>query len=633
MCGIAGALGFDRGGFAVTEPALIAMRDSMAHRGPDSAGLWMAEDRRVGFAHRRLSIIDLSELADQPMTTSDGALTVVFNGEIYNHAELRRELIARGHRDWRTDHSDTEVILHAFREWGIDCLHKFRGMFAFALWDGREQALWLARDRLGVKPLYYAADDNGIAFASEIKALLTDRARRREVDEEALFHFLSFLTTPAPRTLFAGIRKLPAGGLVRVDADGRMTERRWWDALDAAASLPEMDPATNAERVLAELRDAVRLRKVADVPVGVFLSGGVDSSTNLVLFCEDEAARVKAFSIAYADDQSSVADEMPFARLIAKQTGAEHLEFELSQQHLVDFLPRMIELQDEPIADPVCVPVYYVSKLARDNGVVVAQVGEGADELFCGYPYWKALIGLERANAWPVPRVLKRAGLALLNAAGHRERTYTEFLRRATLGQPVFWGGAEGFTEAEKRLLLSPRLRERFADTSSWEAIGPIRRRFEDGAADRSALSWMTYLDLNLRLPELLLMRVDKMSMGVSLEARVPFLDHVLVSTVMAIPAAQKLAGGGLKPLLKEAVRGLVPDRILDRGKQGFAVPMRDWFGDRLGKEMESVLRDFCARTDYFDPAYVDRLLARGRGPQCWYLMNFALWWRHFVAG
>ena len=603
----------------------------MAHRGPDGKGVWTGEEGRIGMAHRRLSVIDLSDAGAQPMLSTDGGLALVFNGEIYNHVELRRELTALGRHDWQTDHSDTEVILHAYRQWGIACLDRFRGMFAFGLWDKAEQTLWLVRDRLGVKPLYYALDETGIRFASEIKALLADPAQKREVDEEALFHFLSFLTTPAPQTIFAGIRKLPAGGLLRIKADGSTEERQWWDVLDHAAQIEdeETDPAPH---LLEELREAVALRKVADVPVGVFLSGGVDSSTNLALFAEGESDRVKAFSISYAEDQASVADEMPFARIMAQQTGAEHWEHELTQKDLLDFMPDMIALQDEPIADPVCVPVYYVSRLARDHGVVVAQVGEGADELFCGYPYWQMMRRLELANRWPVPKAIKRLGLKLLNALGHGKRSHAEILRRGAAGQPVFWGGAEAFTEAEKQALLSPRLRKKFAGRTSWEALEPIHQRFKAKTWDTDPLAWMTYLDLNLRLPELLLMRVDKMSMGVSLEARVPFLDHKFVTYVMSLSTRAKLRNGGLKPLLKRAVRGIVPDAIIDRPKQGFAIPMTEWAGDGLGKEMEQVLRRFCAETDFFDGDYVDRLLREGRGPQCWYLTNFALWWNHYIG-
>ncbi|WP_096701947.1 asparagine synthase (glutamine-hydrolyzing) [Magnetospirillum sp. 15-1] len=631
MCGIAGILSFAPGR-APASPALVAaMRDTMAHRGPDGAGLWDSGDGRIALGHRRLAIIDLSTAATQPMI--DGDLALVFNGEIYNHAELRRELIALGHRDWRTDHSDTEVVLKAFRQWGITCIERFRGMFAIALWDGAAQEMWLVRDRIGVKPLYWAMDSDGIAFASEIKAILADPNRRRVVDEEALFHFLSFITTPAPMTMFAGIRKLEAGCWMRISAGGHVVHQRWWDVLDHAQPR-SLSEGEWAEAVAAKLREAVAYRKVSDVPVGIFLSGGIDSSTNLVLFSEGEGGPVRTFSIGYEGTHASVADELPHARAMAALTGAEHHDVRLTPQDLIDFLPRMVHLQDEPIADPVCVPVYYVSKLARDNGVVVAQVGEGADELFYGYPGWHQVVRLERLNALPVPRFLKGLGVSALEAAGHGRRTYTELLRRASRGQPLFWGGAEAFSEPVKSSLLSPRLRQTFAGRSSWEVLAPIRARFLDKSPEPGVLNWMTYLDLNLRLPELLLMRVDKMSMGVGLEARVPFLDHELVELAMSAPESVKLGGGDPKRLLKRAVGHLLPDEVLNRPKQGFAIPIREWFLDRLGDKMRRTLDEFCETTSLLDPAGVRRLFDEGRGAQAWYLFNLALWWRHhFQAG
>jgi asparagine synthase (glutamine-hydrolysing) len=292
----------------------------------------------------------------------------------------------------------------------------------------------------------------------------------------------------------------------------------------------------------------------------------------------------------------------------------------------------MVWLQDEPIADPVCVPVYYVSKLARDSGVVVAQVGEGADELFWGYPAWKTALALQRYDDLPVPRALKRLGLGALRRAGKGGSMKYEWLRRGVAGQPIFWGGAEAFTQAEKEQLLSPRLRRVFAGRTSWEAIAPIRDRFETKAWERSHLNWMTYLDLNLRLPELLLMRVDKMSMGVSLESRVPFLDHKLVELAMGIPERIKIRDGKLKYILKKAVRGLIPDEIIDRPKQGFGVPVTEWFHDRLGKRARQDLERFCTKTDFLDGAEVRLLCERGEGPQLWYLYNFALWWEEYIG-
>jgi asparagine synthase (glutamine-hydrolysing) len=607
------------------------MRDTMVHRGPDGSGTWVRTDGRIGLGHRRLSIIDLSLAAAQPMMNEDGNLRVVFNGEIYNHAEIRAELESLGGHQWRTDHSDTEVILHAFEQWGINCLQRFRGIFAFALWDEREQALWLVRDRIGVKPLYYSVHHGRITFASEIKALLADPQQQREVNEEAFYHYLSFLAVPAPDTMFAGIHKLPCATWIKIHSDGSIEENKYWDVLDKAELIQGITEEEISRRVLAELRTAVQLRKVSDVPVGVFLSGGIDSSTNAALFAEGESGRVHTFSIGYEGDSPSYRNELDYARLMAKRIGAEHHERLLTLDDLLEFLPRMVHLQDEPIGDPVCVPVYYVSQLARDHGVTVCQVGEGADELFWGYPGWKTALRLQRLSDLPLTSLLKRLGMLWLHVTGRSDSFSYEWLRRGLKGQPVFWGGAEAFTETHKQRLLSPRLRNKFSSSSSWHSIEPLWRRFKS-SGKRSSLAWMTYLDLNMRLPELLLMRVDKMSMGASLEAREPFLDHVLVELAFRIPESAMTRNGVLKCVLKRAVQGIVPDTILHRPKQGFGIPAQEWFKGRLGERIREELADFCARTDFLDWKEVSRILDQGRAAQAWYLFNFALWWKAYVS-
>lgn len=632
MCGIVGSLVFHNANFIITGSYVKKMLDTMIHRGPDGEGTWISKDGRVGLGHRRLSIIDLSENAAQPMCNEDGTLWVSFNGEIYNHAEIRSELEQIGGHRWRTDHSDTEVIIHAFEQWGIDCLEKFRGMFAIALCDDKKRELWLVRDRIGIKPLYYSIHNGRITFASEIKALLQDPDQKRAVDEEAFYHYLSFLTTPAPQTLFEGIKKLPGGTWLRVSEDGSIRERRYWDVWDHVTPLKGVSEEEICTRLLDELRTAVRLRKVSDVPVGVFLSGGIDSSTNAALFSEGEGGPVKTFTIGYEGEYQTYQNEVHYAKKMADLVGAEYYQRLLNIDDLIDFLPQMVYLQDEPIADPVCVPVYYVSKLARDNGVIVCQVGEGSDELFWGYDSWKTYLKLQRYNDLPVPRMFKRLGLSAIKAMGKDKSREYEFLRRGAEGLPIFWGGAEAFTEAEKRKLLSPRLIKRFEGFTSWEAIRPIRQRFEDKAWEKSHLNWMSYMDLNLRLPELLLMRVDKMSMGVSLEGRVPFLDHKFVELAMSIPESVKTKNNISKYILKKSVRGVIPDELIDRKKQGFGVPVYEWFFDKLGEKTRQELDEFCNKTDFLNKKEVDRLINEGCGPQVWYLLNFALWWKTYVA-
>jgi asparagine synthase (glutamine-hydrolysing) len=633
MCGISGVLAFKTSNFQVTEDYLLRMRETMVHRGPDGAGLWISPDRRVGLAHRRLSIIDLSDAAAQPMSNADESLQIVFNGEIYNHAEIRRELEKQGQRRWKTDHSDTEVILHAFAEWGIECLHRFRGIFAIALWDAKARRLWLIRDRVGVKPLYYSIHHGRITFASEIKALLQDPDQARAVNEEALFEYLHFITTPAPDTLFAGVHKLLPGSFLTIDADGQHRQQRYWDVLEHTTPLTGVREEEIAERLLAELRTSVALRTVSDVSVGVFLSGGIDSSINAALFSECAPEQVKTFSVGYDRNYRGCQSELPLARQMADRIGGARHERVLTQQDFLDFLPRMVYLQDEPIADPVCMPVYFLSKLARDHGVIVAQAGEGSDELFWGYEDWKKMLNLIRWNEYPVPHAARRLGLMALSMLGKSRGTAYELLRRASAGLPVFWGGAHAFSQRAKLDVLSPRLRRRFRNETSWQAIRPIHERFMQNAWEKTPVKWMTYLDLNMRLPELLLMRLDKMGMGASLETRVPYLDHKFVQLAMSIPEQVITGGNESKHILKKAVRGLIPDDIIDRRKQGFGVPIHEWFLGQSGEFARRELAGFCDETDFLDRSAVMNLIPSGRGRDAWPLLNFALWWKQFIAG
>ncbi len=634
MCGIVGALAFTKASREIDAKLITSMRDTMVLRGPDGCGVWVSPDRRVGLGHRRLAIIDLSQQALQPMSNEDDSVVITFNGEIYNHADLRKELEAIGGHEWKTDHADTEVILHGYEQWGIDVVHRLRGMFAFALWDAKKRVLWLVRDRLGIKPLYYSIHHGRIGFASEIKALLKDPDQARAVNEESFFHYLSFLAAPAPHTLFEGISKVPCGCLLRVTENGDVEERRYWDVWDHTEPLVNASEDEITERLLVELRTAVRLRQIGDVPVGAFLSGGIDSSTNAQLFGEGDGQRVKTFTIGYEGTYGTYQNELHYARIAAEHANTEHHELLLNIEDLMDFLPTMVHLQDEPIADPVCFPLYAVSKLARDNGVIVCQVGEGADELFCGYRRWGVLVKLAELNDIPVPRFIRRAFLGGMDLLGKRNSAPREWVRRSAAGLPIFWSGTEAYSEAQKQELLSPRLRKEFKGRTSWEAVEPTWRRYQDKAWEKSHKNWMAYADINLRLPELLLMKVDKMSMGVSLEARVPFLDHKFVEFAMSVPSDLKTKGGQLKYPLKKAVRGLIPDVLIDRKKQGFGVPVYEWLFDRLGDKARTEMEFLCDHTDLFDrDAVLAALASPQKGPSQWVLLNVAMWWRHNLGG
>ena len=632
MCGICGVYSFGQSSPPVDEGRIRAMRDLMAHRGPDDAGVYLSPDRRVGLANRRLAIIDLSEAGRQPMSNEDGSVWIAYNGEVYNYGQYRAELEAAGHR-FRSN-TDTEVIVHLYEEFGRDVVHKLRGMFAFAIWDARRGELFIARDRIGIKPFYYTFHNGRFIFASEIKAILRDPDVPRAVDEEALYHFLTFLTTPAPSTLFKGIYKLPPGHRGVVRADGSLHTEEYWDVFQQVHAHQGQPEAYYAERIVDMLRESIALRMISDVPFGVFLSGGIDSSANVALMAEQMDRPVQTFSVGYK--RHAEYNELDDARRAADHFGAAYHEVRIDLDDLIAFLPRLIYHQDEPIGDPVCVPLYYVSKLAKDSGTTVIQVGEGADELFGGYTHWMKLLRLQQGalqvyrRAPPFVRNLALAAAAPTHAA--RDHVRYEYIRRGTAGEELVWSGGEGFGEGQKRRLLSTAFQRRLGDITSHDVVRRHRQNFDERSPLPGYLHWMSYIDLKIRLPELLLMRVDKMTMATSVECRVPYLDHEFVSFVMGIPQHIKLNGMRRKHIFKKAMAGILPGEIIDRPKRGFALPIHEWFPEALGPYTQAKLRDFVARTDYFDATYIERLLARG-DQLTWAVLNFVLWHERWIEG
>ncbi|MDP7260152.1 MAG: asparagine synthase (glutamine-hydrolyzing), partial [Anaerolineales bacterium] len=453
MCGICGLLQMP-GGQPVSGELLERMNDLIRHRGPDDAGSYISPDGRVGMANRRLAIIDPSPAGRQPLSNESGSIWIAYNGETYNFAELRAELQAQGHV-FRSQ-TDTEVVVHLYERYGVECVQHMRGMFAFAIWDESERRLILARDRLGVKPLYYAFAPDAFLFASEIKCLLAHPRLPRAVDDEAFYHFLTFLTAPAPQTLFKGILKLPPGHLAVVNAEGEITVEEYWDVFSSGKPVTALSAAEQAERVQAALRESIKLRMVSDVPFGVLLSGGIDSSTNVALMAAQMERPVQTFSIGYKGTAVDEFNELHYARKVADRFGADHHEILIGREDLTNFLPDLIYHQDEPIADPVCVPVHYVCKLAKESGTTVVQVGEGADELFGGYRHWLAALRLHK-GAWPffgaLPGWARR--LALEVATPLLDDLRREYLRRGASGEELFWGGAIAFGEGSKRALLT----------------------------------------------------------------------------------------------------------------------------------------------------------------------------------
>ncbi len=634
MCGILGVFRTQSSGAPIDEEIIEAMRDTMCHRGPDDAGIYVAPNREIALAHRRLSIIDLSQAASQPMSNQDESIWIVFNGEIYNHVEVRRELEKLG-RKFKTDHSDTEVIIKGYEQWGEDVLHKLRGMFAFAIWDKKNGKMWLARDRMGVKPLYYTFYNGVLIFASEIKAILAYPGVQRVMHERAFYDFLTFLVAPAPQTLFEKIFKLPAAHTLTVYANGKTESKRYWNPFHRLSAFPKYSENEWVERIMAGLRESIRYRMVSDVNFGVFLSGGIDSSANTALMAEQMDRPVETFSIGY--ENGGKFNELEYARKIVERYKTNHHEIIIKPKDLVDFLPKLVYHQDEPIVDPVCVPVYYVAKLAKDNGTTVCQVGEGADELFCGYPLWGMCLN---AQPWvdayrKVPRFARMAAWTMIDKLarkpGKRMR-HLDVFRRATTGESIFWGGAEAYQETTKRRFLGKNYLERLRGHSSYAAIQSLHNDFENDAPEGAdMLHWMSYLDLRLRLPELLLMRVDKMTMATAVEARVPFLDQEFVQLAMSIPQSLKYKDHTLKYLLKKAVEPILPHEVIYRKKQGFGVPVESWFQKDLKDWAEKKIMDFVHRTDYFDQTAM-RSYLQAAGPKMgWFLLNFVLWHERWI--
>ena len=664
MCGIAGLLSIT-GSRPVDGGVLKAMGDSMAHRGPDGDGQWVSPDRRIGFVHRRLAIVDLSDNAAQPMSDAGETIWVTFNGEIYNHLGLRRELEKSGHR-FRTDHSDTEVLVHGFKEWGIDGLIKrLDGMFAFALWDETAKRLFIVRDRIGIKPLYFTKAGGAFRFASEIKAILADAEVPRAIEPAALNHYLSFMVAPAPLTMFKDIFKLPAGHVMEIDPSGRLSARRYWDAVPGKG----IDPAETRGVSEAALEDfyvtgirnrleaGIEKRMMSDVPFGVFLSGGIDSSANVALMSRMMDRPVDTFTVGFKDHTHL--NELDYASRVAKDFKTNHHEVLIDEGDMLGYLDDLVHHQDEPLADWVCVPLYFVSKLAKDSGVTVVQVGEGSDEQFSGYNSYALYMKLHRQfwrafGALPGPARNAAASLAKAMTSSHTPRLdrIADILGRGAKGQELFWGAAHAYWNIHKDRVLNapieggpwPVLEEAGLDTAGLNAadsghvISSMMDSFDAGHPGHDELTRMIHNEFRIRLAELLLMRVDKITMSTSVEGRVPFLDHALVDFTMDIPQAWKIKGGEPKYLLKKALKTLLPEDILYRPKMGFGAPMAEWLRGDFGKQAESaVLGSSLMKNGYFNQDHIARRFkAHRNGRQdnalhLWLLFNLTAWHDHWI--
>lgn len=618
MCGIAG--------FVTEEPAdeslLRAMCETIRHRGPDDEGYFVSDG--VGLGMRRLAIIDLVT-GKQPIFNEDGSIAIVYNGESYNFPELKRDLESKGHR-FKTQ-TDTECVVHLYEEYGDRCVEHLRGMFAFAIWDGRRKRLLLARDRAGKKPLYYRQTAKGIWFASELKGLLEDPSLAREVDPVALHHYLTFQYVPAPRTIFKGVQKLPPAHTLSFE-NGKVALNRYWD-LDYSSKI---DVAENeaAEMLRAHIREATQIRLISDRPLGAFLSGGMDSSIVVAAMAESSSEAVKTFTIGFEDQGF---DERRYARLVSERFSTDHHEL-VVRPAIQEILPKLVWHYDEPFADSSAVPSYYVAQMAARE-VVVALNGDGGDESFGGYDRYAALAlssripgplrGLGRGAALAIPQKINprsfpgRAKRFLAAGAGAEGDRYAHLISY--------------FNHGQKNGIYTDEMKSSVAGVDSADLI---RRAFAESDG-RDVIDRVLDVDVQTYLPGDLLTKMDIATMANSLEARSPLLDHKVMEFAASLPSEMKVRGTTGKVLLRKAARGWIPDEVIDRPKMGFGVPISTWLRRELRETAHDALTDVTARErGYFEPSGVKRLLAEhesgiDHSNRIWALLMFELWHREFA--
>lgn len=625
MCGICGKVVFDES--IAIDPLLInSMLDTIRHRGPDDEGTYIRE--RVVLGHRRLSIIDLNT-GHQPMSNEDESVWIVFNGEIYNYQELSIDLQSKGHV-FRT-RSDTEVIVHLYEEYGESCVNKLRGMFAFALWDEKQKVLLLARDRVGIKPLYYSKSSNSVTFASEIKAILTDQSVKREVDLEMIDRFLTFYFLPGERTLFDGIFKLLPGHYM-ICKGGQVQIKQYWDLCFSETPADVNEAET---RFLELLEESLKIHMISDVPVGFLLSGGVDSTAMLSFAKGKSPFPLSSYTLGFSE--SVEADERPYARLAAERYGSEHHEMTITSKDFIDFMPKYIWHMEEPVCEPQAVALYFVSKMAR-SFVKVLISGEGGDEAFAGYSIYRNLLWLERLKRILNPlNPLIKAGLLSINRAFNLRKIskYAPLLdmpsENYTYGRtyhPV------GFFNKHGEEIYSKDLLSHIDKNLSLEVV----REFLRNSEGNSIVNRMLYVDTKTSLPDDLLLKADKMTMANSLELRVPFLDHMLLEFAAALPSNFKVRGFVTKYLAKRALKERLPKEIIERRKVGFPVPTDAWLRKDLDSWVNDVLLDSKAlNRGYFNKNSLEKLIKENkrlsgfRTKEIFSLVTLELWHRVFM--
>ena len=631
MCGINGIVLSPNSHRQISAGLVERMRDVITHRGPDDAGLFI--DGGVGLGHRRLSIVDVAS-GHQPMANEDGTLHIIYNGEIYNHGDHRPRLERFGHV-YQTS-CDTETILHLYEELGTSCVEHLRGMFAFAIWDARKRELFIARDRLGVKPLYYVhASDGSLYFGSEIKTLLEVGAVNPEINYEALPDYFANHSTSGEDTLYRGVKRLLPGHTL-LWRDGKIVVHQYWDV----SFVNQVDDANDRDYIAqwSELfRESVRLRLMSDVPLGMFLSGGIDSSAIAAVMSGMVAEPIKTFSVAFAERE---ANELEYARLVARAFNTNHHEVVVSPQQFFAALPRLVWHEDEPIAHPSSVALYFVSELASRH-VKVVLTGEGSDELLAGYGrYSKTVLNLAFGKHYhrtipPSVRDVVRNRIRSSTNFSVNQKLSRTFLAVSADIESIYFDNFAVFTREMQRDLFQRETRERIGIGDPYATVRDLLRETDT----TSLLNRLLYADIKTYLHELL-MKQDQMSMAASIESRVPFLDHRLVEFSCSLPERMKLRGKTTKYILREAMKNMLPAEILNRPKMGFPVPIGSWFRGPFSSVIDDyVLGDRAMARRIFDPTFVRSLVKRHQqggedhSERLWSLVNFEIWQRQFFDG
>ena len=638
MCGIAGIYKTNQSNFEINDILLNSMSEVLFHRGPDSDGVWLARNRNCGFSFRRLAILDLSENASQPMHTPDGRYTIVFNGEIYNHLELRRELMAKGYQ-YRSN-SDTESILYGYAEWGVAILDKMIGMWAFAIYDEQTKELFAARDRMGIKPFYYYYNNGDFVFASEIKAILQYPNYHRDINFDELSNYLTFGATSCYSSIFSKINKLPSAHYLKIDLQGNLEIKRYWNPFQSQINYAEWSEDELTNEIMRLLRDSVRIRMISDVPFGAFLSGGIDSSLNVALMSEFMDRPVDTFTVGFKDLVKY--NELEYADLVSKIFKTNHHEIIIDNEMALPMLDEIAWHLDEPNADPVSIPIYFLSNHTRKEGTIMVLMGEGSDEQFIGYN-WMLRDFKFHETYWKIynflPKLVRKFNFNIAKPLFIANNQYLalDYLDRAGHSWEQYWSGIPMLTNQEILKLLNNKKHYRMENTHAYaKSLHNLALQFNSNA-DYSQRS--IFLELTQRLPEMLLDRVDKMGMANSIEARVPFLDHRLVEMTFALNLQKKIPDKRTtKYLLKKASKGIIPDEIIYRKKQGFSAPMSEWLRNEwYDYAKDKIEKSYLVREGIFNKEFINKIMQTHRSgkanfsKEIYSLLSLSLWQEQFL--